>query len=94
MTLEDIKKKAMECYHHPKAKETGPVPNLVASTGWFYNFQAHYAFCSLKHSGEAKSADADADASYPDEFRAIIEKGVTSPSRCLTWMKRACSGRK
>ena len=94
VTLNDAKKKAMEYYHHLKAKETGPVPDFVASKGWFYNFKARYAFHSVKRSGEAKSADADAVASYPDELRAIIEEGGTSPSRSLTWMKRACSGRK
>ena len=39
MTFDDTKKKAMECYHHLKEKETGPVPEFVTSTGWFYKFQ-------------------------------------------------------
>ena len=40
---------------------------------WFYSFRARHAFHSVRRSGEAKSADADAAASYPDELRAIIE---------------------
>ena len=73
MTFDDTKKKAMESYHHLKAKETGPVADFVASTGWFYNFKSRYAFRSIKRSGEAKNADAA--ASYPDQLRAIIEEG-------------------
>ena len=40
MTFNDTKRKAMEFYHHRKAKETSPVPEFVASMGWFYNFKA------------------------------------------------------
>ena len=87
VTFDDNKKEAMECYHQLKAKETGPVHDSVASTGWFYNFKASYAFHSIKRSGEAKSADSDAAASFPDELRAITRRGGTSPSRFLTWMK-------
>ena len=91
----DTKKAAMECYHHLNAKETGPVPDFVASTGWFYNLKVRYAFHSIKRFGEAKSADADAAASYPDELRAIIEEGGgTRLSRSSTWKKRSCNGRK
>ena len=43
----------MECYEHLKVNETDPVPEFVASTGWFYIFKAHHAFCSIKRSGEA-----------------------------------------
>ena len=75
MTFNDTKKKAMECYHHLKAKETGPIPDFVASTRWFYNFKARYAFRSVNRSGEAKSAEAGTSALYPDELKAIIERG-------------------
>ena len=70
VTFNDTKKKAMECYEFLKAKETGPIPEFVASKGWFYNFMARHAFHS-----EAKSADAGAAALYPDELRTIIEEG-------------------
>ena len=96
MTFGNTKKKVMECYHHLKEKEMGPVPEFITRTGWYYKFKSCYAFCSVKCSGEAKSTDEDDAASYPDRLRAIIEGGgrVTSPSRYLTWMKRACSGRR
>ena len=81
MTFDDTKKKAMECYHHLKEKETGLVPKFVASTGWFYKFKSHYAFCSVKRSGEAKSTDEDAAASYPDRLRAVIEEGGYKPQQ-------------
>ena len=71
----------MECYEHPKANETGPVPEFVASTRWFYNFKARHAFRSVKCSGEVKSTDADAAALYPDELSAIIEEGRCKPQQ-------------
>ena len=79
-TFDDTKKKAMDCYSHLKEKETGPVPNFVASTGGFYKFENRYAFRSIKRSGEAKSADTDAAASHPDELRTIIKEGVQAPA--------------
>ena len=54
----------------------------------------HYGFHNVKRSGEAKNADEDAAASYPDHLKAIIEEASTSPSRSLTWVKQACSGSK
>ena len=47
VTFNDTKRKAMECYHHLKAKQTGPVPEFVATTGWFYNFKSRHAFRSV-----------------------------------------------
>ena len=64
MTYDDTKK-AMDCYNYLK-EEAGPVPEFVASTGWFYRFKTCYGFHNVKHSGEAKNADEDAAASYPD----------------------------
>ena len=81
VTFNDTKKKAMECCHHLKVKETGPVPDFVASTGWFDNFKSHHAFRSVKCSGEAKSPDTDATALYPDDLRAIIEEGRYKPKQ-------------
>ena len=81
MTFDDTKKRALEIYEHLKAKETGTVPDFVASTGWFYNFKARHAFHSVKRSGEAKSADTDVAASYPDELRVIIEEGGYKPQQ-------------
>ena len=75
VTTVDAQKKAMEVYEHLKAKETGPVPDFVARRGWFHNFKSRYAFKNIKRSGEAKSADADAAAAFPDELRAVIEEG-------------------
>ena len=94
VTFDNTKKKAMESYNHLKEKETGPIPEFNASTGWFYKFKSHYGFHSVKRLGEAKSTDEDAAASYPDRLRAIIEEGGPSPSRCLMWMKWACSKKK
>ena len=97
ITFNDTKKKAMECYHHLKEMETSPVPEFNTSTGWFYKFNNRYAIRSIKRTGETKSTDEDTAASYPDCLSHIIEEGGwggTSPSRCLTCMKRACSGRR
>ena len=76
--MEDAQKKVLEVYEHLKAKETGPVPDFVASRGWFHNFKFRHAFKSIKRSGEAKSTDtdaADAAAAFPDELRSMIEEG-------------------
>ena len=90
----DTKRKAMEGCHHLKAKETGFIPEFV-STGWFYNFKSRHAFCGVKRSGEAKNADADTAALYPDELRAIIEEGRYKPEQVfnmdetgLQWKKK------
>ena len=66
---------AMDCYNHLKEKGTGPVPEFIASMGWFYKFKTHYGFHNVKRSGKAKSADEDAAASYPDRLGAVIEGG-------------------
>ena len=81
-TFNDTKKKAMECFNHLKQK-MGLVPEFNASTGWFYKFKTRYGFHNVKRSREAKSAEEDTAASYPDRLRAIIEEGDTSPSRFL-----------
>ena len=94
VTTEDAEKKALEVYEHLKAKETGPIPDFMASRCWFHNIKSRHAFKSIKRSGEAKSADADAAAAFPDELRAMIEEGGTSPSRFSIWTKRAFNGRK
>ena len=65
----------MDCFSYLK-EETGPVPEISASTGWFYKFKTRYGFHNVKHLGEAKSTDEDATASYPDRLRAIIEEGI------------------
>ena len=39
VTFNDTKRKTMECYHHLKAKEMGPLPEFVVSMGLFYNFK-------------------------------------------------------
>ena len=74
MTFDNTKKKAMECYNH-LMEETGPVPEFNASMGWFYKFKSRYGFHNVKRSGEAKSTDEGAAASFPDRLRAIIEEG-------------------
>ena len=74
MTTKEAQKKALEVYEHLKAKETSPVPDFVASRGWFQNFKARHSFHSIKRSGEAKSADADAAAAFPEKLRAITEE--------------------
>ena len=75
MTFDDTKKKAMDCYNYLKEKETSPVPEFSASTGWFYKFKTRYGFHNVKRSEEATSTDEDAAASYPDRLKAIIEEG-------------------
>ena len=81
VTTDDAQKKALEIYEHLKAKETGPVPDFVASRGWFHNFKARHAFRSIRRSGETKSADADTAAAFPDELRAVIEEGGYKPQQ-------------
>ena len=81
VTFDDTKNKAMDCYSYLKEKETGPVPDFIVSTGWFYKFKTRYGFHNVKRSGEAKSAAVDSAASYPDCLRAIIEEGwVQTPA--------------
>ena len=94
LTFDDTKKKAMDCYSYLKDKETGPVPDFVSSTDWFYKFKIRYGFHNVKRLGEAKSTDKGATASYPDRLGAIIKEEGYKPSRFLIWMKRACSGRR
>ena len=74
VTFHDTKKQVMD-----KGKEEGPVPEFVVSTGWFYKFKARHAFRSVKRSGEAKSADADAAAAVPDELCTIIKEEWYKP---------------
>ena len=76
MTFDDTKIKTMDCYNYLKEKETGPVPEFSASTGWFYKFKIRYRFHNIKCSGEGKSTDEDTATSYPDHLRAIIEEQV------------------
>ena len=62
VTFDDTKK-AMDCCNHLKEKETGPIPEYDASTGWFYKFEICCGFHNLKCLGEAKSIDEDTAAS-------------------------------
>ena len=75
VTFDDAKKTAMECYNHLKKKDTGPVPEFNASTGWFYEFKTRCGFHNVKPLGESKSTDEDATAAYPDRLRPSSEKG-------------------
>ena len=45
VTFDDTKKKAMDCYTFLKEKGMGPVPEFVASMGWFHEFKTSYGFC-------------------------------------------------
>ena len=76
VTFDDTKNKAMqmECFNYLK-EETVPMPDFVASTGWFYKFKTSYIFHSIKRLGEAKSTDEDAAATYPDRLKAIMDLG-------------------
>ena len=47
----------------------------------FLSFKTRCGFHGVKCSGEAKSADKDAAASYPDCLRAIIEEGRYKPQQ-------------
>ena len=81
MTFDDTKNKAMECFNYLKEEETSPVPDFIASMSWFYKFKTRYGFHSVKRSGEAKSANEDAAASYPDRLKTIIEEGMYKPKQ-------------
>ena len=81
VTFDNTKRKAMDCYHHQKVKETGPIPEFVASTVWFYKFKGRLAFHNVMRSGETRSADADAAASFPYELRAIIKERGYKPQQ-------------
>ena len=81
VTFDNTKNKAMECYSYLKEKETGPLPDFIAITGWFYQFKVRCGFHSIKCSGEAKSADKEAAASYPDHLKAIIEEEGYKPQQ-------------
>ena len=81
VTFDDTKRKAMDCYNYLMEKETSPVPEFSASTGWFYKFKTHYGFHNFKRSGEAKSADEDVTAAYADHFRASIKEGEYKPQQ-------------
>ena len=94
VTFDDTKNKAMECFNYLKEKEIGLLADFVASMGWFYKFKMRYGFHSIKCSGEAKSADKDAAATYPDRLKTIIEEGGYKPQQifnmdeiCLQWKK-------
>ena len=81
VTSDDTKNKIMDCYNYLKEKETGPMHEFVASTGWFYKSKMRYGFHSVERLGETKSANEDAAASFPDCLRAIIEEGgVQAPA--------------
>ena len=68
------------------------MPNFVVSMGWFYKFKMRYGFHSIKRAGEAKSANKDAAALYPERLKVIIEElgggCSTSPCRFSTCMKQ------
>ena len=82
VTFDDIKNKATDGYSYLKEKETGPMPDFVASKGWFYKFKVCYDLHSIKRSGEAKNTNEDAAASYLDRLRAIIkERGLEGGGR-------------
>ena len=79
VTFDNTKNKGMKCFNYLKEKEISPVPDFVAGTGWFYKFKMRYGFHSIERSGEAKSANEDAAASYPDRLKPIIEEGGYKP---------------
>ena len=81
VTFDDTKNKVMDCYTFLKKKETGPVPKFVASMGCFYKCKTRYGFHNVKHLGEAKSADEDVIAFYPDRLGAITEEGRYKPQQ-------------
>ena len=78
VTFDGIKNKAMDCYSYLMVKETSLVPEVSASTGWFYKFQAHRGSHNVKCSGEDKTAAA---AFYTDRLGAIIKEGGYKPQQ-------------
>ena len=81
VTFDGTKNKAMDCYNYLKEKETGPVPEFSARTGWFYKFKTRYGFHNVKRSGEANSAANNDAPSYPDCLRTIIEEDGYKPQQ-------------
>ena len=94
VTFDNTKKAAMDCYTFLKEREMGLVPKFVASTGWFYKFKTSYGFHNVSTRERLRAPTRT--PLFPTQIFSgpSSRRRGASPSRCLTWMKRACSGRK
>ena len=95
VTFNDTKKKVMDYCRHVKEKETGPIPEFSASTGWFYKLRT-----ATMHSVVSSALVRLRALTRTPLLRTRIvqgpssRRGDTSPSRCLPWMKWVCCGRR
>ena len=79
VTFDDTKNKAMGCFNYLKEKETGPMPDFVASTGCFISSRRNMAFIA---SSAQERSSPDAASSYPHHLKAIVEEcgGLQAPA--------------
>lgn len=61
----------------PNCKET----DLKASIGWLDRFKKCHGISKVSVAGEIRSADAEADESYPEKLKQIITDGEYSPEQ-------------
>ncbi|XP_053572819.1 tigger transposable element-derived protein 1-like [Bombina bombina] len=78
MTQAVITDKAKSIFEELKKKEGGD-ENFLGSKGWFMRFKSRNKFRSVKLTGEATSADAEAAAAFPAKFQAIVQEGNYPP---------------
>ncbi|XP_018430489.1 PREDICTED: tigger transposable element-derived protein 1-like [Nanorana parkeri] len=69
-----ITEKAKSIFEDLKKKEGGD-ETFLASKGWFMRFKSRTKCPSVKVTGEAASADAEAAAAFPAEFQAVVREG-------------------
>ena len=63
-----------------------------ANKGWFDNFRKRFGLKTVKITGEAASANAEAADKFPDGIKKIIEEKEYLPDRFLVQMKMPSSG--
>ena len=71
----------------PKEGEGAKAGELNTSKGWFDNFRKRFGLKTVKITGEAASADAEAAGEFPDGIKKIIEEKEYLPDRFLVQTK-------
>ena len=94
VTFDDTKNKMMECFSYMKEKETGPLPDFSASMSWYYKFRHTMASIESSAWERPRASTRIPLLCSQSDSRPSSRRGVTSPSRSSTRMKRACSGRR